>query len=225
MVKLAAALVPEAKGQKRALLLSAYRSVAGCVPRIDRVKSNEKKAGVAPSITWLFIPTDRHHQSHHSAAQSAKLSKFGATSAGPSQATRFSGARSSGGSGSLVGGKYRLEVGAGGPRVSSGKSAVVDAVVVEGSDINKRVKVKLSKNLVTLQREAENLRRLAGCRSVIRVLDFCENCDRRGGHALVLEAGEEDLVGLVRRSGALGRGEIKRWVGWLVGRLLCGRWR
>ena len=114
----------------------------------------------------------------------------------------------------MVGGKYRLEVGAGGPRVSSGKSAVVDAVE-EGGGSGRRVKVKLSRNAAALQREAENLRLLSGCQSVIRVLDFFENYDRRGGSALVLEAGAEDLVGLVRRGGALGRGEIKRWVGFV----------
>jgi hypothetical protein len=93
---------------------------------------------------------------------------------------------------------------------------VVDALRVSpslsSSSKEVRVKVKLSRNLGALGREAENLKRLGGCRSVIGVLDFLENYDRRGGHALVLEAGEEDLVGLVQRGGAQGRGEIKRWV-------------
>lgn len=60
MVELAAELVPEAKGQKRALLLSAYQSVAWCVYASIKQKGGGRRH---PSmLTWLFIPPDCHHQ-------------------------------------------------------------------------------------------------------------------------------------------------------------------
>ena len=68
---------------------------------------------------------------------------------------------------------------------------------------------------MALQREADNLKALravgAGARkSVIEVFDFLEDYDGRGSHALVMEAGEEDLVGRVKRGGALSRKELKK---------------
>ncbi|MGC8035678.1 hypothetical protein ACP3WA_26580, partial [Salmonella enterica] len=76
------------------------------------------------------------------------------------------------------------------PRISSGKSAVVDTVAVDSSK-NTVLKAKLSRNLVALQREADNLKALRGVgagarKSVIEVFDFLENYDGRGSHALVM---------------------------------------
>lgn len=165
-------------------------------------------AGQIASDDTPFLSTAQTN----SAAQAAQLNKF--TAASGARPSSLGGASSvnAANDGSLLGGQYRLEVGSAGPRVSSGKSAVVDAVRVVSSrgGGDARVKVKLSRNLEALKREAENLRRLSKCRSVITLLDFLENYDQRGGHALVMEAGQEDLVGVVRRTGALGRGEIKR---------------
>jgi len=146
-------------------------------------------------------------------AQKSSMNKFSSSSA--AAASSSSSSSSSSAAGAMLGEKYRLlSTGSEGPRISSGKSAVVDAVAVENSK-KTVLKAKLSRNLVALQREADNLKALrtvgAGARkSVIEVFDFLENYDGRGSHALVMEAGEEDLVGSVKRGGALSRKEFKK---------------
>ncbi len=154
------------------------------------------------------------HASLTSSSQASNMGKFTSTSSSSSSSRSTPAAPNAG---MMLGdSNYRLlSAGSTGPRISSGKSAVLDAVAVDGGGKSRPMKAKLSKNLVALRREADNLQALratgsGGKNSVIQVMDFLENYDRRGSHALVMEAGEEDLVGRVKRGGALKRGELKK---------------
>ena len=150
------------------------------------------------------------HTSLTTSTQAANMSKFSSSSS----LSRSTSSTLTTSDANLLANKYRLlNPGSQGPRVSSGKSAVLDAVRTTGNTNNKTptLKVKLSKNLPALSREADNIKILRatgnGARnSVIEVVDFLENYDKRGSHALVMEAGEEDLVSLVKRSGGGGGG-------------------
>lgn len=145
------------------------------------------------------------------------------SSAQASSLTRFTSApfTSPSVSGFLLGGKYRvISTGSQGPRISSGKSAVLDAVMEDNSVTGSRkgispLKAKLSRNLAVLQRERNNIIALRGTgsaakKSIIEVLELMENYDGRGGHALVMEAGKEDLVAKIKRDGASSRQELKK---------------
>eukprot|EP00624_Nannochloropsis_granulata_P003459 evm.model.NODE_27517_length_20774_cov_18.322662.8 len=152
------------------------------------------------------------YDSLSTSTQKASMNKFSSSSAGASSSSSSS---SSNAGGAMLGEKYSLlNTGSQGPRISSGKSAVVDAVAVGNSPKNV-LKAKLSRNLVALRREADNLKALravgAGARkSVIEVFDFLENYDGRGSHALIMEAGKDDLVGRVKKGGSLSRKDLKK---------------
>jgi len=152
------------------------------------------------------------YDSLSTSTQKRSMNKFSSSSA---VASFSSSSSSSKAGGAILGGKYSLlSTGSQGPRVSSGKSAVVDAIAVNKSP-KSILKAKLSRNVVALRREADNLKALRGVgagarKSVIEVFDFLENYDGRGSHALIMEAGKEDLVGRVKRGGALSRKDLKK---------------
>jgi len=178
---------------------------------LDQLVASAAVAVANESRRAMLLKT---YASLSTSAQKSSMNKFSSSSA--AAASSSSSSSSSSAAGAMLGEKYRLlSTGSQGPRISSGKSAVVDAIAVDNSKNTVLLKAKLSRNQVALQREADNLKALrtvgAGARkSVIEVFDFLENYDARGSHALVMEAGEEDLVGSVKRGGALSRKELKK---------------
>jgi serine/threonine protein kinase len=177
---------------------------------LDQLVASAAVAVANESRRAMLLKT---YASLSTSAQKSSMNKFSSSSAGA--AASSSSSPSSSAAGAMLGEKYRLlSTGSQGPRISSGKSAVVDAVAIDNNK-NTVLKAKLSRNLVALQREADNLKALRGVgagarKAVIEVFDFLENYDGRGSHAVVMEAGEEDLVGSVRRGGALSRKELKK---------------